>query len=201
MFILNALKVSALTASFATLLFAGSAKAVTFSTGTPNDLVTDIEAEFGGDLDLLADFTETTGNFETFRTFNAEVGDILSFNFDFLSGEAVSPGSLFQDGGFYTLNDEAFLIADSSEMGSVSFDITAAGEYTLGFGAFNATSQTIPPIPGFPLNQFDNEASTLSITNVRQEFAPQAVPEPASMLGLMAVAALGGRSVFKRKHS
>ncbi|MGB3536328.1 MAG: PEP-CTERM sorting domain-containing protein [Microcoleaceae cyanobacterium] len=201
MFILNALKISALAASFATVAFVGSAKAMTFSTAAPNDLVTDIEAEFGGDLDLLADFTETTGNFGTFRTFDAEVGDILSFDFDFISGEAVSPGSLFQDGGFYTINDEAFLIAEDSEMGSISFDITAAGEYTLGFGAFNATSQTIPAIPGFPLNQFDNEASELTIENVQLTFAPTAVPEPASILGLMAVAALGGRSVLKRKHS
>ncbi|MGB3402341.1 MAG: PEP-CTERM sorting domain-containing protein, partial [Microcoleaceae cyanobacterium] len=63
-----------------------------------------------------------------------------------------------------------------------------------------ATSLTIPPIPGFPLSTFDNAASVLDIDNVTITDA-QAVPEPASMLGLMAVAALGGSSVLKRKQS
>lgn len=199
MSILNALKTSVLSAGFVTLLFAGTAEAISFSTVVPNDTVADIEAEFGGSLDLLDGFTETTGNFDSFITFDAMAGDTVSFDFDFVSGE--SPlNALFQDGGFYTLNGEAVLLADATDMGSVSFSIDTDGEYTLGFGAFNATSLTIPPIPGFPLDTFDNAESILDIQNVTISDA-QAVPEPASMLGLMAVAALGGSSVLKRKQS
>jgi|GEM_PF-3692994 hypothetical protein len=200
MSILNALKTSALFAGFATVLFAGTAEALTFSTASPNDAVTDIEAEFGGSLDLIDGYTETTGTFGSFITFDAAAGDTVSFDFEFLSGESALPGSLFRDGGFYTLNDEAFLLADATDDGSVSFSIATAGEYTLGFGAFNATSLAIPPIPGFPLDSFDNEVSELFISNVDISDA-QDVPEPASMLGLMAVAAFGSSSLLKRKQS
>lgn len=201
MSVLNALKTSVLSAGFVTLLFAGSAEAISFSTADPNDTVADIEAEFGGSLDLLDGFTETTGNFDSFITFDAMAGDTVSFDFDFVSGES-SLAAIYNDGGFYTLNDEAFLLADSSSAGagSVSFTIDTDGEYTLGFGAFNATSLTVLPIPGFPLNTFDNAESILDIQNVTISDA-QAVPEPASMIGLMAVAALGGSSVLKRKQS
>jgi hypothetical protein len=190
MSILNALKTSAVFAGLATVLFAGTAEAFTFSTGAPNEPL---------DIDLIDGFTETTGNVADFITFDAEAGDTVSFDFDFVSGES-SLDALFKDGGFYTLNGEAFLIADATEMGSFSFNIAQAGPVTLGFGAFNATSLTIPPIPGFPVGEFDNEVSELFISNVTISDAKD-VPEPASMLGLMAVAALGSSSLLKRKHS
>lgn len=199
MSILNALKTSAVFAGLATVLFAGTAEAFTFSTAAPNDVVTDIEAEFGGSLDLIDGFTETTGTFETFLTFDAAAGETVSFDFDFVSGESVI-NPLFRDGGFYTLNDEAFLLADATEMGSISFEIASAGEYTLGFGAFNATGLDTSVLAGIPLSEFDNEVSELFISNVAISDA-QPVPEPASMLGLMAVAALGSSSLLKRKQS
>jgi hypothetical protein len=197
MSILNALKTSVLSAGFATVLFAGGAEAVSLTNGTidlntgaPNSPVS---------VDLIDGFTETTGNTSDVITFDAMVGDTLTFDFDFDSGESALD-ALFQDGSFFTLNGEDFLLASATEMGSVSFDIDTAGQNTLSFGVFNATSLNIPPIPGFPLNTFDNEVSDLSISNVELSQA-QAVPEPATMLGLMAVAALGGSSVLKRKHS
>jgi hypothetical protein len=192
MSILNALKTSVLSAGFVTLLFAGAAEAISFSTAAPNEPL---------DIDVIDGFTETTGNIADFITFDAVGGETVSFDFSFTSGEsAINP--LFRDGGFYTLNGDAFLIADATDAGSISFDIASAGQFTLGFGAVNATSLNIPAIPGFPLGVFDNEVSVLDIQNVTISDAdPQAVPEPATMLGLMAVAALGGSSVLKRKHS
>ncbi len=207
MSILNALKTSAVFAGFATVLFAGAAEAFTFSTAAPNDPVTEIEAEFGGSLDLIG-FTETTGNFENFITFDAEAGDTVSFDFNFSTGEGTTVDNIYRDGGFYTLNGEAFLLATSVdadpltfETGTqmVSFDIATAGEYTLGFGAFNATGLTL--VDGLPLSIYDNEASELFISNVDIDSDVTDVPEPASMLGLMAVAALGSSSVLKRKQS
>jgi hypothetical protein len=190
MSILNALKTSAVFAGLATVLFAGAAEAFTFSTGAPNEPL---------DIDLIDGFTETTGNVADFITFDAVGGETVSFDFDFSSGESALD-ALFRDGGFYTLNGDAELIADATEMGSVSFEIETAGQFTLGFGAFNATSLAIPPIPGFPLATFDNAASELIISNVAISDA-QDVPEPTTMLGLMAVAALGSSSLLKRKQS
>ena len=207
MSILNALKTSAVFAGLATVMFAGAAEAVslfdgTISTGAPNSPV---------DVDLIDGFTETTGNTSPVITFDAEIGDILTFDFNFSTGEATTAGALFQDGGFFTLNGNDVLLASSTDADplsfetgtqSISFTIDTAGQNTLSFGAFNATSLTVPPIPGFPLGVFDNEVSDLFISNVEVESGDVTdVPEPASMLGLMAVAALGSTSVLKRKQS
>lgn len=154
-------------------------------------------ADFGasaGDVELFLDlfpgsladllppgaFPIGTGS-AIYTDITASVGDVLSFDWNFLTNEATGPGALVLDFAFWSLADEqgAVVIANplspgfvssntvfASETGysTTSYTILADGTYRLGFGVMNSGS--------------DGGDSGLLIDNVT---LAAAVPEPASL--------------------
>ncbi len=128
------------------------------------------------------------------QTFTANVGDVISFDWNFLTDEG-TPNARNNDFAFFSLSgltelaDTNVSFVDSfspfrEETGyqTTSYTITKAGTYTLGLGVVNTGD-----VKGL---------SGLLVDNVRTE----TVPEPASMLGILAFGALGGKKLLKRKQ-
>ncbi len=128
------------------------------------------------------------------QTFTASAGDVVSFDWNFLTDEG-TPNARNNDFAFFSLNgltelaDTKVSFVDSlspfrEETGyqTTSYNITTAGTYTLGFGVINSGDRKVQ--------------SGLLIDNVSSE----PVPEPASMLGILAFGALGGKKLLKRRQ-
>lgn len=128
------------------------------------------------------------------QTFTAQAGDILRFDWNFLSTEAAPETEGFNDFAFVAINGIASQVADTSssffssssndfdeETGfqTFSYTVTSDGTYTLGFGVLDTGD--------------DIMGSGLLVDDV------QLVPEPASVLGLLAFAALAAGSALKSK--
>lgn len=135
-----------------------------------------------------------TGGAAIKQTFTATAGDIVSFDWNFLTNES-TPSNGYNDFAFVSLNGLTELADTTSsffrsstpfreETGyqTTSFTIANTGTYTLGLGVANVGDRRV--------------ASGLLVDNVRTE----PVPEPASMLGVLAFSALGGRKLLKRKQ-
>ncbi|NEO54785.1 MAG: trypsin-like serine protease [Okeania sp. SIO3B5] len=134
------------------------------------------------------------------QTFKAKEGDILTFDFNFLTDE-LTPDDDFNDFSFVSLTSDVLdnpfleLLADTfsdfvdsdtvffSETGyqSFSYEITQAGTYTLGFGVADAG--------GFAVD------SGLLVDNVNLT----STPEPTTTIGLFA-SVFGAFSLLKRKR-
>src|SRR5215831_9510374 len=102
----------------------------------------------------LSTFPTVTEGSGIKQTFTANSGDILSFNWDFATNEI--PTSIFNDFGFWVLQSNAFLLANTLTSGLVSASapqsgfslhtgyrsamvvIPTTGTYTLGFGVADA---------------------------------------------------------------
>ncbi len=126
------------------------------------------------------------------QTFTANAGDVITFSWAFLTNEFV-PEPVTNDFAFVTLGNAilgrldtltpGFNIPSATSFGadtgyrSFSFNIAAAGTYTLGFGVVNQGDAFI--------------SSGLLIDNV------QTVPEPVSTLGILA---LGGAGLLVRRR-
>jgi hypothetical protein len=146
-----------------------------------------------GSLDNLGNGNATEGS-AIRQTFLAEAGDILTFDWNFLTNEGTS--SFFNDFSFVSLavlselGDTTFPIFMNSltpfgqETGfqTFSFTIPTTGTYTLGFGATDVADNIV--------------ASGLLVDNVK--LTP--VPEPTSTLGVLAFGAFGASSLLKRKR-
>lgn len=128
------------------------------------------------------------------QTFTASAGDVVSFDWNFLTDEG-TPNARNNDFAFFSLTgltelaDTKVSFVDSlspfrEETGyqTTSYNITTAGTYTLGFGVINSGDRKVQ--------------SGLLVDNVSSE----PVPEPASMLGILAFGALGGKKLLKRKQ-
>ena len=128
------------------------------------------------------------------QTFTASAGDVVSFDWNFLTDEG-TPNARNNDFAFFSLTgltelaDTKVSFVDSlspfrEETGyqTTSYNITTAGNYTLGFGVINSGDRKVQ--------------SGLLVDNVSSE----PVPEPASMLGILAFGALGGKKLLKRKQ-
>ncbi len=106
-----------------------------------------------GALDTLVTTPSSSGATEGSaikQTFSGIAGDILSFDWNFLTDDGPPGGesSTYNDSAFYTLNGQAFLLADTlgvfgpsstgyiaeTGFGSVSITLPGTGIYTLGFG-------------------------------------------------------------------
>lgn len=128
------------------------------------------------------------------QTFTAKAGDILSFDWNFLTNEATPETEGFNDFAFVSFNGIASKLAETSssflssssnnfdeETGfqNLSYTVTDDGTYTLGLGVLDTRDNTM--------------GSGLLIDNVK------AVPEPTSILGILAFGAFSAVSVLKRK--
>lgn len=125
------------------------------------------------------------------QTFVANAGDILTFQWDFLTDLDPSESD-YNDFAFFTLNNILNPLADTSnatntnfftrlakETGyqSTSYKITTAGTYVLGFGVVDMGDTTVN--------------SALLVDNIKLSAASTSVPEPTSTLGLLALGAFG----------
>ncbi|WP_009633448.1 hypothetical protein [Synechocystis sp. PCC 7509] len=128
------------------------------------------------------------------QTFTANVGDVISFDWNFLTDEG-TPNARNNDFAFFSLTglteladtnvsffDSLSPFREETGYQTTSYTITTAGTYTLGLGVINSGDFKVQ--------------SGLLVDNVRTE----TVPEPASMLGILAFGALGGKKLLKRKQ-
>ena len=101
-----------------------------------------------GSLDNLVNGDATEGSFIK-QTFTVEAGDVVSFDWNFLTNEA-TPSAEFNDTAFLTVNGFTFELADTganfvdannvdefeqqTDTQNLAFSIANAGTYTIGFG-------------------------------------------------------------------
>ena len=110
-----------------------------------------------GSLDGLTGGDATEGS-AIKQTFTAEAGDVVSFDWNFLTNE-LTPNESFNDTGFVSVNGFTFELADtsanfsdaadvegfSSQTGTetLTFSIATAGTYTIGFGAVDVGDSAV----------------------------------------------------------
>ncbi len=130
------------------------------------------------------------------QTLTVNAGDVISFSYSFLTDET-TPDPSFNDFAFYSFNGAAFLLADTNavfqpsaspftqETGyrTVSFTVTAAGTYSLGFGVLD--------------NSDPGGDSGLLIDNVQAV----SIPEPSPLIGLIGLSLTGGVIVIRRRNA
>lgn len=170
---------------------------VTNSSGSVSD--SDLETFLGlgaGSLFNLGNGIPTNGS-AIKQTFTANAGDVVSFSWNFLKEQ--EPDLIYNDFAFASLNSlstlaspltsslVAFSAPDSTfnqQTGfqASSFTIQTAGTYTLGLGVVNVTDT--------------NGDAGLLVDDV----SVKPVPEPSSILGTLALGAVGVWSLLKRRH-
>ena len=141
-----------------------------------------------GSLDGLGNGNATFGS-AIKQTIAAKAGDVLTFDWNFKAGDYLP----FNDFSFFSISSaltelaDVKFVADYGSTGLQNFVYTFqnSGSYSLGFGVANALD-----------NGFNSQ---LSVDNVKVSSATS-VPEPASVLGLLAVGAMGASSTLKRKQ-
>jgi hypothetical protein len=165
------------------------------STGDPTVPDFSLEAFLGlapGSLDNLGNGNATDGS-AIRQTFLAEAGDILTFDWNFLTNEGTP--SFFNDFSFVSLSvlselgDTTSIFMNSltpfnQETGfqTFSFTIPTTGTYTLGLGVTDVADNIVD--------------SGLLVDNVKLT----SVPEPTSTFGVLALGAFGAGSFLKRKR-
>ena len=174
------------------------------STGGTTFADSTIEAFLGleaGSLDNLGNGNATQGS-AIRQTFTAEAGDVLTFDWNFLTNEALPLP--FKDFSFVSITSLSEL-ADTTFPSSVSspttqfftetgfkpfsFKIPTTGTYTLGIGVTDTVDNTT-----------DKEDNIIDSGLLVDSVKLVSVPEPPSMLGVLAFGALGAVSVLKRKQ-
>ena len=168
------------------------------STAEPTVTDFSLEAFLGlapGSLDNLGNGNATFGS-AIRQTFTGRAGDILTFDWNFLTNEFTDPSNSFNDFSFVSLGLLSEL-ADTrlpiflgsptpfnEETGfrTFSFTIPTTGTYVLGLGVTDVGDTVVD--------------SGLLVDNVRLT----SVPEPTSTLGVLAFGAFGAGSLLKRKR-
>ena len=159
----------------------------------------DLETFLGLELGSLNDLGNgiTTNGSAVKQTFTANAGDVLTFDWNFL--KKAEPDPIFNDFGFVALNSLSTLASplqsslvpfadfeqqfdQQTEFQTFSLTIPNTGTYTLGLGVSNVTDTS--------------GDSGLLVDNV----SLKPVPEPSSMLGTLALGALGAWSLLKRRY-
>lgn len=153
-----------------------------------------------GTLDATAGGNATSGS-AIMQTFSANAGDVLSFDWNFLTNDGPEGGwdSKYNDTAFYTLNGQAFFLADTlgglspsatsfiaeTGFGTLGLLLPSTGSYTLGFGVVDV---------------FDTQIdSGLLVDNVSVE-ATIPNPEITTIILLgTGLAGLAGWKAWKRK--
>lgn len=174
---------------------------------TEDTEIADSEIEFflglsSGKLDTLIQGNATQGSVIK-QTVTAKVGEILSFDWNFLTNENTpSSAPHFNDFAFFSINDEVFKLADTfssfreltlsssfskeTGFGTYSYTIPVDGTYTLGFGV---------------LHEYDSAVSSgLVVDNIQLHSESREIPESTSVLGLSVLGILAVGSVFKPKQ-
>lgn len=145
---------------------------------------TDVENFLGLSTGALAGIaTSPTNGAAIKQSFFATAGTVVSFDWLFQANDYLP----YNDFAFYSLvaatgatllsNVAAVGNYGSSGLQSLSYTITTAGTYTLGFGVFNSFDQGLP--------------STLTIDNVAT------VPTPALLPGLIGI----GMAAFRKRKA
>ena len=183
--------------------------ASTFGTASNGLTVTDsnLEAFLGvpnGSLDSLGNGNVSSGS-AIKQTIEAEVGDVLTFNWNFLTFETANrPDYPFNDFAFVSIKGlkelaDAFspLVASTipsftleSGFKQFSYTFEQAGTYELGFGVVDV--ENVPENVEYP--------SALLVDEVKLSESAASVPEPASIVGLLTLGAMGVGSMLKRKQ-
>ncbi len=159
-----------------------------------------------GNLNSLGNGTTIEGS-AIRQTFTANAGDVLTFDYNFLTQGPLPPDPNFNDFSFFTISnstDSVLELADTSlattpfpnpptfdnQTGfqSRSFTIPTSGTFNLGFGVTDVEDGSID--------------SGLLVDNIvlQQLPVPEPIPEPASVLGLLTFGALGAIAMLKRKR-
>jgi hypothetical protein len=141
-----------------------------------------------GSLDGLGNGDATFGS-AIKQTIAAKAGDVLTFDWKFKAGDYLP----YNDFSFFSIGSALSELADVKFVGdygstgpkTFSYTFQNAGSYILGFGVANVKDGGL--------------SSQLSVDNVTVTSATS-VPEPASVLGLVAVGAMGAGSALKRKQ-
>ena len=110
-----------------------------------------------GSLDGLVGGNATEGS-AIKQTFTVEAGDVVSFDWNFLTNEA-TPEPTFNDTAFLSVNGFTLELADTGEnfinasnvdqfneqtdTQTLTFSIAAAGTYTIGFGVVDVTDEIV----------------------------------------------------------
>ena len=110
-----------------------------------------------GSLDGLVGGDATEGS-AIKQTFTAEAGDVVSFDWNFLTNE-FTPDATFNDTAFLSVNGFTLELADTGEdfinasnvaqfneqtdTQTLTFSIAAAGTYTIGFGVVDVTDEVV----------------------------------------------------------
>ena len=128
------------------------------------------------------------------QTFIADAGDILSFDWDFLTNELPPPvGPLLPDFSFISISspsDSISFLSELADAATFSSLVTSSTQFLRETG-FQTFSFTIPTNGTYTLglgvtNKFDNFTdSGLLVDNVKLEHI--SVPEPTSLLGVIGI--------------
>ena len=173
-------------AVFAVLSAGGAAQAASFTITFDNLNFSNgevVDGSFTYDDDptcctaITGSLTATGGIF-TGETIVWEPGDVLTFD---NNDEGVSVFGVNKNTGLFN-NASFFFISDVGQL-------TTLGDVPLLFSQVNRD--------GVLPSNFVSGTVTISETVTD----PEPIPEPASMLGLLAVGAIGAGSAFKRKHA
>lgn len=140
-----------------------------------------------GSLDAVQGQNATNGS-ALKTTIAAKAGDVFSFDWKFNAGDYLP----YNDFSFFSIGSVIQKLGDVALSGNfgeangvnTTYTFTADGTYTVGYGALNLLDSGVD--------------SKLTISNIAYtETAP--VPEPASVLGLLAFGAMGA-GLLKRKQ-
>ena len=131
-----------------------------------------------GSLDGIAGSDATEGS-AIKQTFTAEAGDVISFDWNFLTNES-TPNETFNDTGFLSINGFTFELADTnadfsdapdverfnSQTGTqtLTFSIATAGTYTIGFGAVDVGDSVVDS--GLAIDNINITSSGISNSSI-----------------------------------
>jgi hypothetical protein len=129
------------------------------------------------DLDPPGSFAGATAGSAIKNTFNANVGDVLSFNWNFSTTDT--------DSAFVTINGAVTALTGNSPF---SYTFGAAGSYLFGIGLVDVDDTL--------------GLSQLLVTNAQFNSTLQPVPEPTTMLGSLTALGLGAGMLkrFRKKE-
>jgi hypothetical protein len=159
------------------------------STGASDSSIEGFLGLTTGALDALNGGTNATVGSAIKQAIQVNAGDTLSFDWLFKANDYAP----FNDFSFFSVSSLVSKLSDVLEVADYgqksaqsSYTFQTAGTYTIGFGVFNAIDSGLN--------------SNLSVDNVKIS-STASVPEPSSMIGILAIGAFSASSALKRKQA